>query len=91
MPRDRLALEGDVVNRKLIKRLMAILRIKVIYPARNLSKRNQVWSTDINYSAPGLHESTRKYDSEARACVEYRHDTWQSQRYLLFTSRYGGV
>lgn len=41
MLRDRLALEGDVVNRKRIKRLMAILRIKVIYPARNLSKRNQ--------------------------------------------------
>lgn len=39
--RDRLALEGDIVNRKRIKRLMAILRIKVIYPARNLSKRNQ--------------------------------------------------
>jgi len=41
MIRDRLALEGFVVNRKRIKRLMAILRIKVIYPARNLSKRNQ--------------------------------------------------
>jgi putative transposase len=41
MLRDRLALEGHVVNRKRIKRLMAILRIKVIYPARNLSKRNQ--------------------------------------------------
>jgi putative transposase len=41
MLRDRLALEGDVVNRKRIKRLMAILWIKVIYPARNLSKRNQ--------------------------------------------------
>jgi putative transposase len=41
MLRDRLALEGDMVNRKRIKRLMAILRIKVIYPARNLSKRNQ--------------------------------------------------
>jgi len=41
MLRDKLALEGDVVNRKRIKRLMAILRIKVIYPARNLSKRNQ--------------------------------------------------
>jgi putative transposase len=41
MIRDRLALEGDMVNRKRIKRLMAILRIKVIYPARNLSKRNQ--------------------------------------------------
>ena len=41
MLRDRLALEGDVVNRKRIKRLMAILGIKVIYPARNLSKRNQ--------------------------------------------------
>jgi len=39
--RDRLALEGDQVNRKRIKRLMDILRIKVIYPARNLSKRNQ--------------------------------------------------
>jgi putative transposase len=41
MIRDRLALEGDVVNRKRIKRLMAILRIKAIYPARNLSKRDQ--------------------------------------------------
>jgi len=41
MIRDRLALEGDVINRKRIKRLMAILRIKVIYPAKNLSKRNQ--------------------------------------------------
>lgn len=41
MLRDKLALEGEVVNRKRIKRLMAILRIKVIYPARNLSKRNQ--------------------------------------------------
>jgi len=41
MIRDRLALEGDIVNRKRIKRLMAILRIKVIYPGRNLSKRNQ--------------------------------------------------
>jgi putative transposase len=39
--RDRLALEGNQVNRKRIKRLMAILRIKVIYPAKNLSKRNQ--------------------------------------------------
>jgi len=41
MLRDRLALEGTQVNRKRIKRLMAILRIKVIYPALNLSKRNQ--------------------------------------------------
>ncbi len=41
MLRDKLALEGDVVNRKRIKRLMAILRIKVIYPGKNLSKRNQ--------------------------------------------------
>jgi putative transposase len=41
MLRDKLALEGDVVNRKRIKRLMAVLRIKVIYPARNISKRNQ--------------------------------------------------
>ena len=31
MLRDKLALEGDLVNRKRIKRLMAILRIKVIY------------------------------------------------------------
>ncbi len=30
-----------MVNRKRIKRLMAILRIKVIYPGKNLSKRNQ--------------------------------------------------
>lgn len=41
MIRDRLALEGDIVNRKRIKRLMAILRIKVIYAGRNLSKRDQ--------------------------------------------------
>lgn len=41
MLRDRLALEGFEVNRKRIRRLMAILRIKIIYPARNLSKRNQ--------------------------------------------------
>jgi len=40
MIRDKLALEGDIVNRKRIKRLMAILRIKVIYPGRNLSKRD---------------------------------------------------
>jgi putative transposase len=41
MLRDKLALEGYEVNRKRIKRLMAILRIKVIYPGKNLSKRNQ--------------------------------------------------
>ncbi len=41
MLRDRLALEGDSVNRTRIKRLMAILWIKTIYTARNLSKRNQ--------------------------------------------------
>lgn len=39
--RDRLKLEGVEVNRKRIRRLMAILRIKVIYPGKNLSKRNQ--------------------------------------------------
>lgn len=68
MLRDALALEGYTVNRKRIRRLMAILRIKVIYPGKNLSKRNQahkvypyllkglnitrpnqVWSTDITY------------------------------------------
>lgn len=41
MLRDRLALEGYQVNRKRIKRLMSILQIKVIYPGKNLSKRNQ--------------------------------------------------
>lgn len=41
MLRDKLALEGYKVNRKRIKRLMAILRIKVINPGKNLSKRNQ--------------------------------------------------
>ena len=45
MIRDRLALEGDIVNRKRIKRLMAILRIKVIYQTKNLSKRNQEHKT----------------------------------------------
>lgn len=40
MLRDVLALEGDYVNRKRIKRLMDILRIKVIFPGKNLSKRN---------------------------------------------------
>lgn len=39
--RDRLVLEGETVNRKRIKRLMTILRIRVIYPGKNLSKRNQ--------------------------------------------------
>ena len=39
--RDRLNLEGFEVNRKRIRRLMTILRIKVIYPGKNLSKRNQ--------------------------------------------------
>lgn len=39
--RDRLILEGYQVNRKRIRRLMRILRIKVIYPGKNLSKRNQ--------------------------------------------------
>jgi len=41
MLRDCLALEGFVVNRKRVRRLMFILRIKVIYPGKNLSKRNQ--------------------------------------------------
>ena len=41
MLRDRLILEGFAVNRKRIRRLMDILRIKVIYPGKNLSKRNQ--------------------------------------------------
>jgi putative transposase len=41
MIRDRLALENIVVNRKRVRRLMNILRIKVIYPGINLSKRNQ--------------------------------------------------
>ena len=40
MIRDKLALEGIIVNRKRIRRLMAILRIKVIYPGKNLSKRD---------------------------------------------------
>jgi len=41
MIRDRLILEGYQVNRKRIKRLMAILCLKAIYPGINLSKRNQ--------------------------------------------------
>ena len=41
MLRDRLILEGFLVNRKRIRRLMNILRIKAIYPGKNLSKRNQ--------------------------------------------------
>lgn len=41
MLRDRLELEGTVVNRKRIRRLMAIMGLKVIYQAENLSKRNQ--------------------------------------------------
>ena len=36
-----MALEKIVVNRKRIRHLMNILRIKVIYPGINLSKRNQ--------------------------------------------------
>ena len=39
--RDRLALEGTVVNRKRIRRLMSIMGLKVIYQSKNLSKRNQ--------------------------------------------------
>lgn len=40
MLRDVLRLGGYAVNRKRIQRLMVILRIKVIYPGINLSKRN---------------------------------------------------
>lgn len=40
MIRDRLRLEGYDVNRKRIQRLMALINIQVIYPKRNLSRRN---------------------------------------------------
>jgi putative transposase len=40
MIRDFLALEGLKVNRKRIQRLMALMGIKVVYPKRNLSRRN---------------------------------------------------
>ena len=36
--RGKLALEGVFVNRKRIKRLMATLKIKGIYPGKNLSQ-----------------------------------------------------
>lgn len=40
MMRDFLRLEGHTVNRKRIQRLMALMEIQVIYPKRNLSRRN---------------------------------------------------
>jgi len=40
MIRDFPALEGLKVNRKRIQRLMALMGIKVVYPKRNLSRRN---------------------------------------------------
>lgn len=40
MIRDYLATEGHKVNRKRIQRLMALMDIKVVYPKRNLSRRN---------------------------------------------------
>jgi putative transposase len=40
MIRDFLATEGYKVNRKRIQRLMALMGIKVVYPKRNLSRRN---------------------------------------------------
>lgn len=39
--RDALRLEGRMVNRKRIQRLMRLMGIEVIYPKRNLSKRYQ--------------------------------------------------
>ena len=41
MLRDRLALEGTVINRKRIRRLMSIMGLKGIYQSKNLSKRNK--------------------------------------------------
>jgi putative transposase len=38
--RDRLRLEGYRVNRKRIQRLMAVMQLQVLYPKRNLSRRN---------------------------------------------------
>lgn len=40
MLRDYLRLEGHIVNRKRIQRLMGIMQINAIYPKRNLSKRD---------------------------------------------------
>lgn len=40
MLRDYLRLEGYIVNRKRIQRLMGIMQINAIYPKRNLSKRD---------------------------------------------------
>jgi putative transposase len=40
MIRDRLRFEGHPVNRKRVQRLMAIMHIQVLYPKRNLSRRN---------------------------------------------------
>lgn len=40
MIRDFLSLEGLKINRKRIQRLMALMGIKVVYPKRNLSRRN---------------------------------------------------
>ena len=40
MIRDYLRNKGYIVNRKRIQRLMGIMQLRVIYPKRNLSKRN---------------------------------------------------
>ena len=40
MIRDYLRNEGYIVNRKRIQRLMGIMQLRVLYPKRNLSKRN---------------------------------------------------
>jgi len=40
MLRDYLRLEGHIVNRKRIQRLMGIMQINAIYPKQNLSKRD---------------------------------------------------
>lgn len=40
MLRDYLRLEGYIVNRKRVQRLMGIMQINAIYPKRNLSKRD---------------------------------------------------
>ena len=65
---DYLKSEGYHVGKKLVRRLMALMGLKAVYPLRSLSKggwvkyrmpyllrglqvtrRNQVWSTDISY------------------------------------------
>ena len=65
---DYLKREGYHVGKKLVRRLMALMGLKAVYPLKSLSKggwikyrmpyllrglritrRNQVWSTDISY------------------------------------------